>query len=786
MRRWGRYVASALVAIAAGGLFFASTADAGKGCLACHEGIERFSDGPMQQDIEKMGAEVGDPAGCTVCHGGNPAEEKDKAKAHMGTPDMIAKKGGPKNFLPDPGAMPVNDQACGQCHAGYFDRLNKALMNTEAGKLQGNFWSWGLQKDMKVKWGNYDIIDEDGPVPSVGTKAYKKYMRQFTKDHPDQMPKRLKQIPQVNLADLEKNPNHAGITYSRHDCQRCHVGVQGRDKRGDYRGAGCSACHVPYSNEGYYEGNDPTINKMEAGHVMTHKMQATRKTKIKHNDIEYSGIPVETCVSCHNRGKRAGVSYQGLMEFPYGSPFDENGKKQPKSHTKKYLYIKADLHHEQESMEGNPKGGMLCQDCHTTVDMHGDGNIPGTTLAQVEVECEDCHGTYNKAPWELPLGRGEEFGKMKDGLPTANTEPRGLGTKWPEFMKDATQYPAQDGYLLTTRGNPFGNVVKKGDEVIVHSAGGLDFKVPILKTIGEEGTFKSTLAKVAMFLIPQHQNNMECYACHADWVPQCYGCHVTVDYSEGKTGTDWLINGSNRDPKTGQTPDAPPGTNGMKSPGKVSETRSYLRWEVPVLGMNGEGRVSPMMPGCQVVTTVIGPDGKNLVNNKIWDTPEGPGIDTAAVQPHTAGRSARGCESCHDNPKALGYGTEGNRFLLKQDKDMVVDLMTSDGKIISKKAKTQIQGIPGLTWDWSAILDEDGNQLTSVGSHWPLAGPLPEAKRGAIEKSGVCLGCHEERFDPDFWKQVAEPGVMDSFEHQEFMKKALEAIAKMKKMKKMK
>ncbi|MCG8037947.1 MAG: cytochrome C [Candidatus Thiodiazotropha taylori] len=783
MKRLALLAVVALVAWGSGGNTLLPVAEAqGKACLACHDGIERFSDGVMQEDIEKMGAELGDPAGCVVCHGGNPKEEKDKMKAHMGSPAGLAKKGGPKNFLPDPGAMPVNDQACGQCHSGYYDRLNKSLMNTEAGKLQGNMWSWGYQKDMKVVWGNYDVIDEDGPVPLVGTKAYKKYMKDFVKKHPDQMPKRLKQLPQVDLEKLTDNPNHAGLTYSRHDCQRCHVGVTGRDKRGDYRGSGCSACHVPYSNDGYYEGGDPTIKKDEAGHILTHRMQGTRKTKVKVGEVEFSGIPVETCVSCHNRGKRVGVSYQGIMEAPYGSPFNEKGKKQPKMHTKRYLFIKEDLHHEMNSIAGNPQGGMLCQDCHTTIDLHGDGNIPGTTLAQVEVECEDCHGTFNKLPWDLPLGRGEEFGEMKDGLPTAYTEPRGLGTKWPEYMKDATQYEPQDGYLLTARGNPLGNVVKKGKDVIVHSANGLDFRVPLLKQIGDEGTFKSTLAKVSMFLIPQHQNNMECYACHADWVPQCYGCHVTVDYSNGKEGTDWLVNASNRDPKTGLTPDAPPGTNGMKSPGKVMETRSYLRWETPVLGINGEGRVSPMMPGCQVTTTVIDKDGKTLVNNKIWETPEGPGIDTAAVQPHTAGRSARSCESCHDNPKALGYGVEGGRFLLGADKDFVLDLKDSaTGKIIPQKTQVQIPGIPGLTYDWSAIVTEDGEQLSSVGSHWPLTGPLPDEKRDAIEKTGVCLGCHEERFNPDFWQKVSEPGVMDSFEHQQFMKKALKAIAAQKK-----
>jgi hypothetical protein len=39
-----------------------------------------------------------------------------------------------------------------------------------------------------------------------------------------------------------------------------------------------------------------------------------------------------------------------------------------------------------------------------------------------------------------------------------------------------------------------------------------------------------------------------------------------------------------------------------------------------------------------------------------------PGIEHAAVQPHTAGRLARSCESCHNNPKALGYGISGGRF----------------------------------------------------------------------------------------------------------------------------
>jgi hypothetical protein len=84
--------------------------------------------------------------------------------------------------------------------------------------------------------------------------------------------------------------------------------------------------------------------------------------------------------------------------------------------------------------------------------------------------------------------------------------------------------------------------------------------------------------------------------------------------------------------------------------GKTSENRSYLRWENPVLGINGEGRVSPIIAGCQQITSVIAPDGELLVHNKLWRTPKGTegggsigqrGIDMAPAAPRTTDRKAR-------------------------------------------------------------------------------------------------------------------------------------------------
>ncbi|MFQ5559880.1 MAG: multiheme c-type cytochrome [Nitrospinota bacterium] len=761
-------------------------AEVDSGCLACHRGIEEFSDGAMKKAYRKLGKKNGDPAGCVVCHGGSPGEKTDKASAHSGAPEGLKEIGGPQNFYAYPGNLWINKYTCGQeyCHEKYSKRIEKALMTTEAGKIQGNFWSWGLldnpelklgndrEKPMKVSFGNYSITDDDGPIPSVGSYAYKRYMKKMVSDFPDQFPSQLQQVPDVNIDEVSSHPNLAGITYSRQECQRCHLGVRGREKRGDYRGQGCSACHVPYGNEGFYEGGDPSINKNERGHLLVHRRQGTRRSTVTVGSVTYSGIPNESCNTCHNRGKRIGVSYQGIMEFPYGSPYfadgttqnsKPGGKDSNRLHTKKYLYIGEDLHHAKESRKGNPQGGLLCQDCHTTIDIHGDGNMFGTTLAQVEIECTDCHGTPGSFPWELPLGFGEEFARVLSG------GKRGLDLEIPKYLADYITYPAEDGFLLTTRGNPFGNVVKRGREVILHSASGQDFKVPLLKEISLTDSWKNEAARVAMQSVSKHQESMECYACHSAWAPQCYGCHITVDYSENKMSVDWIKNSSAINRQTGETPDSPLGTNGLKGPGAVSETRSYLRWEEPILGINGEGRVTPLMPGCQVITTVIDKEGRTVAHNKIWETPEKKGLDHAAVQPHTSARKARPCESCHNNPKTLGYGIGGGGFMRGANVPFVVDLETALGETIPSRYKNQGSPVARLDHDLSQIVTRDDEQLVSIGSHWPLTGPLPKKMRDGIERTGLCLGCHKEMENRAFWDKVSTEGKLDNKEHQDHM-----------------
>ena len=322
----------------------AQPADVGRersGCLVCHQGIEpiRDPDSGMMRGILAIGRGRGDPAGCVVCHGGDPTATV-KETAHGG-----------RAFYPDPGSPWVNEVACGGCHPDHVGVQWNALMMTESGKIQGTAWAFGSLEGYEHRWGNYDAQNPSNPEERLGSAAYQAYMANLKNLEPGAYPDAQATVPEAptDLSILSEHPEQAAFTYHRTECQRCHWAVKGRYRRGDYRGMGCSACHIPYGNEGFYEGNDPTIPKGEPGHHLVHTMQSTRETRVAIHEHTYSGIPVETCTTCHDRGKRIGVTFQGLMESAFVSPFTDGGDGQVDLHTKHYLAMQEDIHYQKRS-----------------------------------------------------------------------------------------------------------------------------------------------------------------------------------------------------------------------------------------------------------------------------------------------------------------------------------------------------------------------------------------------------------------------------------------------------
>ncbi len=722
---------------------------AGNNCLSCHQGIDPIRDpaSGMMQAIYTLAEKAGFPDNdCIICHGGNPTAT-DQKKAHQGSIPYLLAHEGPEEFYPDPASVWINQKTCGMCHQEQVSTQFTSLMFTEAGKIQGTTWGFGGKQGYEHNVANVPV-EEVALHERLGSDTYKAYIAELKIAEPQVFPKSMTGLPDApTLAEVKADPSLAVYTYLRTECQRCHTGVKGNKALGDFRGTGCGSCHIPYSNRGLYEGGDPTIDRKETGKMLVHSIQGTRDAKVKVHDQTYTGVPTKTCTACHNRGRRIGVSYEGLMESSYSSPFMSNGDDQAPIHKKQYIHLKPDLHLSK---------GMVCQDCHTSGDLHSLGDLAGAIQAAVEIECQDCHGTPTAYPWELPIGYGDEV----VGEAPRSGKGRGVASEVAEYLKKGHVDPVHDGYLISSRGNAMPHVVKDGNEVILHSAGGKDLRLQPLKKLNQENKL-SKKARVAMCQVNKHMEKMECYACHATWAPQCYGCHIKIDYSDPQLRTDWVKVARSPD-KYGQTVDAlSPEMQKLAGQfaiaGHTEEQRSYLRWEDPPLVVNGEHRISPAIPGCQTTVTVIDADGKTQILNHIYKIPnvEGAGaegqlaIDIAPVQPHTTQKEARSCESCHTNPKSMGFGINEGKLYGDPSLDVVMDLLTADGKPLAIQIDTQFNAIPNLPMDWSRFLDDSLRQLQTVGHHFSGSRPLNRDELSRLDRRGVCLSCHEVVPDND-------------------------------------
>ncbi|GGI80127.1 multiheme c-type cytochrome [Shewanella gelidii] len=564
--------------------------DENKGCMSCHEGIERFADIEEMQDLT-----------CVDCHNGD------------GNATTIEK--GHQQLWANPTDLRIIDETCGTCHADEVENAKTSIHATMAGIISGTRYNFGAQSRDSIH-ATYDV------------KALKTG-REGTVDM-------LTQLPSYDPKKPESATNSPGDDYLRNQCLRCHIWSDGHQRDGDYRASGCAACHVEYSNAATYEGGDKAIDKNQKDRPRLHKM--TKK------------ITVDQCQHCHNRGGRTGVSYMGMIESDgYGTPYTADGSKQGKLHGKHYNFVQADLHYE---------AGMSCIDCHTSAEMHGDGYLYTKKEHAVEVRCETCHGTTTT---------------------------------------DAT--------LKTARDNVMTHLKREGAKVTLTTKNdGKALDVPQLnsKALSEEG-------RVAMVKIATHMENMECYTCHAPWAPQCYGCHAKQDIS--KPNGDWLQGANDDVSQLGKK------ANLQKKAFSWNESRSYVRWENPSLGINHRGKVSVYVPGCQVFLTQV--DGnKPIVANKTYTTVDGTsGISHNPIQPHTTSKNARSCAECHTNPKVLGLG--GGIYDIQRN-------------FAAGKAP--------IDFELERFVDETGKQLQST-SH-KGARPFNQAELERISRVGTCLACH--------------------------------------------
>ncbi len=511
-------------------------------CLTCHFGIEDMSQSHPNSVF-----------GCVICHGGN-------------APDLSV-QGAHKNLRggKNPSDLENAVASCGggniqgiTCHGSREDKLlNRAehvqtsLMSTNAGIIGILRFQWGVDDISNFRFGIQPVTD--------GVHSLKQIP-------PDR--------PQKDLVDLSNS-------HFRKFCGSCHLWGS-RSGENVQRRAGCASCHGTYGSG--YLGDDPTIDRKDPSRPTTHSL--TNK------------VADERCKSCHNRSARIGLNYHGEMESSqYGTPY-VNGTLNHHEIDGRFMWkLVPDIHSEKK---------MACIDCHTGQDTMGDGHLYPRMKDQVEIRCEDCHGSPSKPPETMRVSKW-------DPLVTSLLRTSPL---------KATE---GDTILKTSKGRPMPNV-RVTDKGIFLTA----------KITGKDHPVRVITGKRDGHAIKGHER-LECDVCHSAWSPQCYGCHQALDFrSEAK---DHLSQKS--------------------SIGRWSEGRNYFRYERNILGINSRGKVGILVPGCQVWNSVISPDGKILggYDSKIMPLKNGlTSIAMGSTHPHTTRKESPRCIECHLDPKALGLG----------------------------------------------------------------------------------------------------------------------------------
>jgi hypothetical protein len=283
------------------------------------------------------------------------------------------------------------------------------------------------------------------------------------------------------------------------------------------------------------------------------------------------------CFGCHSRSGRISLSYTGLAEIDVSNEPDAERR----------LRLPDGRHIERVSADAHYLAGMSCIDCHTSVGLMGSAGDALHQRQAVDISCADCHDNQN---------------------PTI-----GL-TEWPAPMQSfiaRLPFAANEKTVfLTTENNatPLWHVELRDDGAWLHTKNsGRELKIP--------ATDLDPKAHDA-----RHER-LTCSACHSQWAPQCFGCHMEYDAN----GEQWDH------------------VEHTMTPGRWSDERWHVSNSLPALGVNDSQQIEPFVPG--MIMTIAHPALTDDHFVRMF----------APLSPHTTGKT-RSCVSCHRSSKALGLG----------------------------------------------------------------------------------------------------------------------------------
>jgi hypothetical protein len=301
----------------------------------------------------------------------------------------------------------------------------------------------------------------------------------------------------------------------------------------------------------------------------------------------------------------------------------------------------------------------------------GDGKAHARKRDQIRVACEDCHA----AP-----------GKTLTAVAASQLDP--------ESRKILGLRAWRGTVAAYGRAGSAENLVN----VVMEAPG--RFKL-IHKRTGERLPLKPT---APVCVEGKGHARLSCGSCHTAWAPRCATCHTKFD--PNAQGYDWIDDADVR--------------------GAWKEQAGAFSAAPPTLGVRHieQGSREPR----QVIDTFV--PGMIL-------TIERPGSEPlfrrlyARVEPHTTRRNARSCESCHNDPIALGYGAGKLSYAVAGSRGR--------WRFTPAQPALPADGLPADAW------------IPFLGSRSGMVSTREDVRPFTVEEQrrillvGACLTCHDGR-----------------------------------------
>jgi hypothetical protein len=616
---------------------------ASAGCITCHTTTDEATMHPSGTVT----------LGCATCHGGKPdvaitpglsmdsAEYKAaKRKAHPQprVSDLWKSAANPERAYAawmqeseeyiqfvNPGDLRVVDKTCASCHAAEVRNVRTSMMTTGALLWQAALYNNGGTPYKNARYG--ESYAPDGtpqkltafppPTPEeTRTKGWLPSLEPLPRWEVTQPGNVLRAFerggvrkaeignptkaeepgrPDIKLSDrgfgtlLRTDPVFLGIQKTRlFDPLLSFPGTN--DQPGDYRGSGCTGCHVIYANDrspshsaqyaqfgndGKTQTADPTIDpkRVESGHPIKHTF--TRS------------IPSSQCMVCHmHPGTNMVTTYYGYTwwenetdgkhMYPEKSLKRSDAEQQeirsrnPEAAALKGLWgdpkflgqvgtpeFNKKLEHTQFAdfhghgwvfravYKRDRRGNLLDKD--DKVVPHDDPEKFGKAVHLKDIhlekgmQCVDCHfGQDNH-------GSGKLYGETRNAVEIDCVDCHGTVSKRATLITSGPAAPA-GGTALAALRTPFRErrFAWEGDRLYQRSMMDPNLKWEVVQTAdtvtpgkphySEQSRYAKTVQKDGSWGGPgtdpsalAHDNSsMTCFTCHTSWTPTCFGCHLSL------------------------------------------------------------------------------------------------------------------------------------------------------------------------------------------------------------------------------------------------------------------